>query len=321
MFARSLTVPGFALRILAATTMLVAAVLLSACGPDSRAEDEASRSDRPRVLRIGWVPNDEDVERRARWEGLVDYLERRLEMRVELVQTASYSPAIEALRAKKLEIVGLAPFAYLIASQKGLALPLVAAGTADGAPRAYRSGFIVPKDSPLRTLDDVKAHASSITFSWADPASTSGHLVPRAHLESLGIHAERDFKRAVFAMNHTASILTVKAGKVDLAAVTTTSLQNMITKGRIAADDVRLIWESEPIMASIIAIRADLPEAFRAEILAAYLAFADEDPEAWERIAPLYLTEGVRWVAAHDRDFDALRVLARNVEHLELLGE
>lgn len=294
----------------------LAVFALTGCGRKITS-DEAIR---PTVLRLGWVPNDEDVERRSRWEGLVRYLERKLQVPVELVQTGSYSPAIEAMRGAKLDICGLAPFAYLLASEKGIAEPLVAPGFASGEPNRYRSGFIVPAASAIRSLEDVKARASELTLAWADPASASGHLVPRAHLESLGINPEKEFKQVLFAMNHTASIMTVKAGKVDLAAITTTSLRSLIEKGRIAEGDVRLIWESEPIMASVIAMRRGLPESFKKELLAAYLAFSTEDPVAWASLAPVYLTAGVRWVAASDRDFDSLRQLARNVKHLKLLN-
>jgi phosphonate transport system substrate-binding protein len=267
------------------------------------------------------VPNEEDVERRVRWEGLTAYLSRKLAMPVELVQTGSYSPAIEALRARKLEVVGLAPFAFLIAESRGVAAPLVVPGSIEGHPRVYTSGLIVPASSPIHTIDDVKTRAASLTFSWADPASASGHLVPRAYFESIGINAERDFKQVMFAMSHTASILTVKAAKVDLAAITTTSLRNMITLGRIGPDDVRVVWESEPIMASLIGIRADLPAAFRQEVQNAYLAFAEEDPAAWAKIAELYNDPGVRWVAATHEDIDPLRRLAGNVKHIDLLGQ
>ena len=290
------------------------------CSDAGSKREAAAPVARPAVLRIGWVPNDEDVERRARWEGLRTYLEKTLRLPVELVQTGSYAPAIEAMRASKMEICGLAPFAYLIASEKGVAEPLVAPGFSDGKPNHYRSGFIVPSSSKFKSMEDVKAHAREITLAWADPASASGHLVPRAYLETLGINPEKDFKQTLFSLNHTASIMTVKAGKVDLAAVTTTSLRSMIEKKRIGADDVRLIWESEPIMASIIAIRKDLPAAFKAEILAAYLGFAKAAPEAWAQIAPLYLTPGVEWVAAKDQDFDSLRRLAHGVKNLQLLN-
>ncbi len=308
---------GGLLPLIFAMGALLAAAALTGCGADAAAETETGR---PKVLRIGWVPNDEDVERRARWEGLRAYLERRLGMPVELVQTGSYAPAIEAMRARKLEVCGLAPFAYLIASERGIAEPLVAPGFANGEANRYRSGFIVPADSPIRSIDDVKARARDLTLSWADPASASGHLVPRAYLESIGINPEKDFKQVLFAMNHTASIMTVKAGKVDLAAVTTTSLRNLIAKGRIAEGDVRVIWESEPIMASIIAMHRGLSPAFKQELLNAYLAFADEDPAAWAQISPLYLNPEVRWVAARDADFDPLRQLARNVKNLDLLN-
>jgi phosphonate transport system substrate-binding protein len=121
-------------------------------------------------------------------------------------------------------------------------------------------------------------------------------------------------------MNHTGSIMTVKAGKVDLAAITTTSLRNLIEKKRIAEGDVRVIWESEPIMASIITVRRELSPAFKDELRAAYLAFATEDPAAWGAIASIYLTPGVVWVAAQDSDFESLRKLARGVKQLHLLN-
>jgi phosphonate transport system substrate-binding protein len=289
--------------------------------PGCKKQSQAGASDaRPAILRIGWVPNEEDVERRARWEGLRAYLERRLGMPVELLQTGQYSAAIEAMRAEKLDVCGLAPFAYLIASEKGAAEPLVAPGFSDGQPNRYRSGFIVPKESPLRTMEDVKARARELTLAWADPASASGHLVPRAFLESIGMNPEKDFKQVIFSMNHTGSIMTVKAGKVDIAAITTTSLRNMIEKKRIADDDVRVIWESEPIMASIIAMRRDLSPAFKDELRAAYLAFATEDPSAWSALSPIYLSPGVVWVAAQDSDFESLRKLARGVKQLHLLN-
>lgn len=298
------------------------ALATTACGPSAATEARETAPDyRPAVLRIGWVPNEEDVERRIRWEGLTSYLSRKLGLPVELVQTASYSPAIEALRARKLEVVGLGPFAFLIAESRGVATPLVLAGTAEGHPRVYTSGLIVPATSPIHTVDDIKARAAELTFTWTDPASNSGHLVPRAFLESIGINAERDFRQVMFSMGHTASILTVKAGKVDLAGISTTSLKSMLDRGRLAPGDVRLIWESEPLITGIIGIRTGLPAAFRAEVLAAYLAFADEDPAAWAKIAALYTEPGVRWVAATSDHIEPLRRLARNVQHIDLLEQ
>jgi ABC-type phosphate/phosphonate transport system substrate-binding protein len=67
------------------------------CGGADAKRDGSGVLARPTALRIGWVPNDEDVERRARWEGLRIYLEKTLKLPVELVQTGAYAPAIEAV--------------------------------------------------------------------------------------------------------------------------------------------------------------------------------------------------------------------------------
>jgi len=288
---------------------------LGACAP--RADDDPNV--RPARLRVGWVPNDEDVDRRVRYAGLTEFLARQLGMPVELIQTGNYSTAIEAMRAGKLDVCTLAPFAYLIAHQKAGALAIIAPGTPEGVVNTYRSILVVPKDSPLRSMDDVKANAKNLTLAWVDPASASGHLVPRAYLESIGMNPDQDFKATIFTLSHLSSALTTKAGKVDLAVITENTRRNLILKGRLAEDDLRVIWTSAPIVNSVTAVRGGMSPAFREEVRAAYLAFSTADPKNWALFANLFPVEGTIWVAAHDRDYDGLRELARNVKNLDLL--
>lgn len=295
----------------------VCLLLLSACSPTAGSELEDG--ERPRRLRVGWVPNDEDLERRVRFERLVAHLSRRLDMPVDLIQTGSYSTAIEAMRARKLDVCSMGPFAYLIAHDKAGAEAIVAPGSQAGEVNSYRSILVVPRNSPLRSMDDVKAKASSLTLAWVDPASASGHLVPRAYLESIGLQPERDFKNTIFTLSHLASAMSVKAGNVDLAVITQNTRQNLINKGRLAEDDLRIVWMSAPITNSVTSMRGDLSVAFKEEVREAYLAFRTEDPEGWAQFQKLFVDPSTIWVAAHDRDYDALRELARNVKHLDLL--
>lgn len=314
--------PHRVLRALAPLLALGALAFLAGCGQASaRQENNGVDQERPALLRIGWTPNDENVERRIRYDRLTAFLSRKLGLPVTMVETASYSPAIEALRARKLEVVGLGPFAYLIASSKQAAVPLVAPAEPDGSLRSYRSAFIVPPDSPIHTIDDLIARAGELTLSWTDPASTSGHLVPRAYLEDRGLNPEQDFKQTVFSLSHLVSVMTVVSHKVDVAAITNTGLERLLESGRVKPGEVRVIWESEPICPSIIAVRSTLPPAFIEELRQAYLDFRHEDPEGWALFEQVYLVPGIHWVPSHDRDFDELRALARRVKHLELLAE
>lgn len=295
--------------------ILAALLSLAGCAPSRSAELTPA----PQTIRIGWVPNDEDVERRVRFDRFSHYLATRLARPVELVETGTYSTVIEAMRAAKLDIASMGPFAYLIAHDKAGAEAIIAPGAPDGAVNTYRSTFVVRGDSPLRSMDDVKAQAAHLTLAWVDPASASGHLVPRAYLESIGMDPEKAFKTTVFTLSHIASAMTIKSGQVDVAVISQNIRQTLINTRRIAPEDLRVLWTSEPIVTSVVAVRGGLSTELKEAIRAAYLAFRTEDPEGWGRFHRLFPSPTTQWVAAYDRDYDSLRALARSVKNLDLL--
>jgi len=303
------------LRLLAAAALLP--FLLAGCG-----RGEATPGDpvsAPHVLRISWTPSEEEPERLARWDGFVGYLERRLGMPVELIQTGNYGAKIEAMRARKIEVCTLPPFSYVIARTKTPVEPMIVRGEPEGSPALYRSILVVPAASPLQSMDDVKAHAGELTLAWVDPASASGHLVPRAYLETLGLVPERDFRQVVFTLSHLASVMTAKAAKVDLAAVTSNGLERFIREGRVDREDLRVLWASESIVTDVTVIRGDLPEEFKARVRAAWLEFRTAEPQLWAAFARGFPDPSSIWVPVQDADFDNLREIARRLEHLRLL--
>jgi phosphonate transport system substrate-binding protein len=179
----------------------------------------------------------------------------------------------------------------------------------------------VPATSKIFSIEDVRTHAATMTLAWVDPASASGHLVPRAYLESVGIDPERAFKRTIFTLSHLASAMTVKSGQVDLAVITPNTLENLVKKGRLKSDDLRVIWTSAPIVTSVVAVRGGLGNIFKEKVRAAYLSFRTEDPLNWSKFQRLFVDPSTIWVAAEDDDYNELRALARNVKHLDLLAK
>ncbi len=298
--------------------LMVTLGLGSGCGRPGAAP--ATTVAEPKVVRIGFVPNEEDLEQRVRFDALAAHVGKRLGLPVESVQTGTYSTAIEAMRAAKLDVCSLGPFAYLIAHEKTGAQAIVAPGTPAGEVNTYRSIFVVPAASSIRSIEDVRTHAAKMTLAWVDPASASGHLVPRAYLESVGIDPERAFKSTIFTLSHLASAMTVKSGQVDLAVITQNTLANLVKKGRLKSDDLRVIWTSAPIATSVVAVRGGLGAQFKEKIQAAYLSFRTEDPVNWGKFQRLFVDPATIWVAAKDNDYDELRALARSVKHLDLLN-
>lgn len=288
----------------------------------NRAESAASNGGRPKVLRIALTVNEETIDDRPRknaYHELAKYLEGRLNLPVQLVEIEGYAPTIEALRAGKLDLCTSSPMPYLVAQTKIAVTPLVVPAMPDGSPSTYYTSIITHPGSGLRTLEDVKARASSLTFAFADPASTSGHLIPRAHLESMGLNPEKDFKRVVFASNHTASVMTVKSGKVEVAAITKTLLDRMIRDGRVAEKELVVLWVSPPMHQSVLFARASLPADLRAQIVDAYVALGKERPDIWQGLRSRSTSGAVGYAPANDAMFDEFRTIARRLEHMKLL--
>ena len=286
------------------------------CG--SGADGAKMTSHRPTILRIAFSPGQEEVEERVKTlQPVTDYLAKELDMEVTMVRTSSYSTIIEAMRAEKIDVAGMGPFTYVIASEKTNVDLLAAWGSPDVGARHYNSYFITHPNSGIKTMEDVVNRAGDIVLQFVDPASTSGHLVPRSHLMSLGLDPENDFKRVIFGMSHTTTILTAVSEKVALAGCASSSLQRMLEAGTVKEDDFVTLWKSPPIPSSPMCIRGTLPDAFKEEVRAAYLKMKMKSPEAWGVMTSQFRDTSLVLMATHDSIYAPLRELAYQIDLLK----
>ena len=301
---------------------IVLAVWSAGCATRAAADPDAAAAGRPKMLRYVYAPTTEEPQAQSiRLDRLKDYLQERLQIDVELYKVSGgYGAIIEALRAKKIDVATLGPFGYLIASEKAGAEVLVVRATKDTAEGIYSGAIAVRKDSPIRTIDDLIAHARELTFSYVDPDSTSGFLVQRAYFQSRGLDPDNLFKKSMFSTSHVASATALLAGKVDAAAMMET-LPTRVLLGRhlMKPGDIRLLWVSPRLPSSPIAVRKDLPPEFKAEIRQALIDIPERDPELWRMWPKPSGPADAVYIAATDEMFDGLRAMARNVKNLNLL--
>ena len=174
----------------------IGVAMSTGCGIGHSAGTDFAAVARPTVLRYCNSPSVEEPEAQTiRLERLKAYLSKTLNVKVELYKTAEYGGVIEAMRAKKIDVAAMGPFGYLIASEKAGAEAIIISGTKDG-PGVYSGMIAVAKNSPIHSIQELVAHSKELTFSFVDPDSTSGHLVQRVYLQSVGIDPEKDFKKA-----------------------------------------------------------------------------------------------------------------------------
>lgn len=249
------------------------------------------------VLRIGLVPAEDPRLIIADNEALIDSLRASLGMEIKPYVATDYNGVIEALRAKKLEVALLGPFSYVLAASITEVDPIAVPETQrQGA--SYRALIIARKDRNIRSLADLKGK----TFAFVDPSSTSGHLFPKSAMLRAGLNPDTDL-RAIFAGSHDASVLAVQNGKVDAAAVADSLFQAAVARGVLKADELVIVWTSDPIPGAPAVIRRDLPEPLKQRIRAAFAAMHDVP---WAKGTVIK-----RWVPATDENFAVVREMSK----------
>jgi phosphonate transport system substrate-binding protein len=263
----------------------------------------------PKVLRVAMVPAEDMEEMIRAFDPARRYLERELGMKIETFRATDYTAVVEAMRVRKIDMAFFGPFSYVQAAKRANAKAIVAGSDGTGRLATYHSILVTHRESGLKNMEDVKAQSKRISVSFVDPASTSGHLIPRGAMEDLGIQVDRDFRSIVFAGGHDASVLAVKARKVDLGATWEGPFQRAIDKALVAPGEVAVIWKSPPIPRSPIAVRGDLDSVLVKRLQQAFLDMPQKDPEAMRQF------EG-RWernrgyVVVTDKDYEYIRNLA-----------
>jgi phosphonate transport system substrate-binding protein len=201
-------------------------------------------------------------------------LSKELGVEVDFVQATDYAGIIEAQIANKVDIAMYGPFAYYIAKVNGAKIePSVAQISKAGGTPGYYSYGIAKGDSSITKIDDFKG--KKVCF--VDPGSTSGFLYPSAGLLAAGIDPKTGVT-PVFAGGHDAAALSVKNGTCDAGFAFDDMVDKTLPgKGDLKPGDVKVVWKSELISASPMAVRTALPESLRATIQKLMLEKGNKD--------------------------------------------
>ena len=247
-------------------------------------------------LRIGLLGGENEADRLARFDPLRRMLEETFQIPVRLFPASDYAGVQQALGAKQLEIAGMGPAAYAAAwmDTNGGVTPILTTVQVDGS-TSYVAVMVVRADSGITRLEEMRGRS----LAWADPNSASGYLIPRFELRRGGTGVEQGqfFGRTGFGGGHEQAIVAMMQRQFD-GAVTWASgigdpaqgfsrgnLRAMVDKGMLRMSDLRIIWTSRPIQNGPLAVRTDLPAAFKEDITQFYLALPRVNQQVFEQIA------------------------------------
>jgi phosphonate transport system substrate-binding protein len=253
----------------------------------------ARAADRPGKLVIGLLPTESAPTVIRLNEPLRAYLEKRLELPVELIVGANYAATSEALRFGRLDVAYLGPVTYILQSRRAKLLPFARPSHAVVGP-TFQAAVIVPASSPAQTLADLRGKE----IAFGDPASTSGTWVPRYQLLEAGLVAGRDYTLRILGA-HDAVALAVANGRADAGGLSLPIYQRLIREGKIDGAKLRVLAESPAIPEYMFTFREGLDPAFREDVRKAFVSITDP--------AVLQLFRAEAFIAATDSDVDRVR--------------
>jgi len=268
-------------------------------------EDPARWVD-PSTLVFTYTPA-EDPSLYARiFAELVDHLARRTGRKVQFLQVQSNAAMVEAMRAGRLHLAGFNPGATPLAVNCAGFVPFAMMAAKDGS-FGYRMEIVTHPGSGITKVEDLRGR----TLAFTAETSNSGYKAPSAILrDRFGLLAGRDY-RPVFSGKHDNSILGVAHRDYPAAAIADSIRNRMIARGMIRAEDLVVIFRSEPFPTSAFGHAHDLhPELARTIREALFdfpwegnefaREFAKHDPPL-ERFVPIRYDETYAIVREIDR--------------------
>src|SRR5262245_54606910 len=169
------------------------------------------------------------------------------------------------MRTGQLDIAECGPLGYVFASQRAKAEALASFADSKGLLTTYKAGIWVPKDSPLKSIADLKGHSLALS----EPGSTSGDALPRYALKKAGI--DQSQVKITYAGGHPESLLALVHGKVDAAEINTQQQASATAEKTFDPSKFRRIWVSAPIPNDPITVRGDLDPSFKLAVKKALL--------------------------------------------------
>ena len=258
----------------------------------------------PEKINFGVIPTAGSTSMKENFLGLTEHLNKKLGIKVELQLAGDYTGVITGMQHKHIDVAYFGPESYVQAQKRANAEALVVEVDAESGLPGYRGIIITKKDSGLNTLESIKGK----TWAFTSSQSTSGTLVPTVMFSKSGIDPQKYFSKVLYSGGHEASILSIKAGKIDAASTNTLDYNRGLGKAW-KDEDFNIIWTSDLIPGSPMAARGDLPESLKKALKEAFISYTD-----MEGLNKLKIKG---YIEANDSMYDPVRDLIEVKKQLE----
>ncbi len=235
------------------------------------------------------------------YQPLIDYLNANLKgARLSLEASRDYANFEEKYQGRKPEFLLPNPWQTLQAMKAGYSVIAMA-----GEPQDFKGIFIVRKDSDIREPSDLKGKA----VSYPSPTALAACIMPQSFLHTQGVNINTDIENQ-YVGSQESSIMNVYLQKTVAGATWPPPWRAFQKEHPAEAAELKVLWETEPLINNSVMIRDDIPAAIRQQVQT-LLVGLHESEQGKTILAGM---ETARFIAATDRDYEVVRAYVERFE-------
>lgn len=228
----------------------------------------------PDTIVFSYTPVEKPAVYAKVWDGFIRHMASVTGRKAVFFPVQSYAAQYAALRSGRLHVAGVNTGGNPLAVNCAGFVPFAVMANLDGT-FGYEMEIIVPIDSPVHTLEDLRGR----TLAFTSATSNSGFKAPSALLKSeFGLVADQDFE-TVFSGKHDNSIIGVADKTYEAAAIANSVLERMIKRGVVDDSAIRSVYKSPTFPSTGFGHSHNLHPAVSDKIRQAFLTFNWEDSE------------------------------------------
>lgn len=182
----------------------------------------------------------------------VSYLERHIpDAHFELEASRDYQNFEDKIRSRGPDFIMPNPWQTLLGQKHGYRVIAMW-----GAAEDFRGVMIARRESPIRTVGDLKGKV----VSYPSPTAVAAAMMPQYWLHQQGLDVNRDI-RNVYVGSQFSTLRHVLSGSSDLAATWPPPWRVFQAQFPQEAAQLRVVWETPPLMNNSVMARDDVPQA------------------------------------------------------------
>jgi phosphonate transport system substrate-binding protein len=239
------------------------------------------------------------------YEEMFKYIEKKLGMRVMMVQRKTYKEVNDLLKLNEVDLAFVCSGGYIYGVADS-AFNLLVVPERDGL-RKYQTYIIVNNNSNIKSFEELKGKR----FAFTDPLSTSGTIYPSKRIEELGSNPNDFFANYTYTYAHDNSIQLVAKQMVDGAAVNSLVFDYLNTVSPERTKNIRIIEKSEWHGMPPVVISYGVKDELRKELETIFLNIHED--EGSKRVLEKLMVD--KYVKESDSIFTSVRDMVELLNH------